>query len=173
MSHSPDTVTLYVLCAPLEGRLDLGLVKREAAGFSPAWIAVEPRASLPVLDGRVHRGRIPGLEPLCQSLPEGLDDLPLLAASLYANERWRHLHDAHPASGVSGFSVTWSLTSFEGARAIEGLETRRQSVLTWQDRDRFGLGASNLPQRMEVDHFFHAGKRLAWRIVGNITGDCK
>ncbi|WP_240098344.1 hypothetical protein [Thermomonas flagellata] len=157
--------TLYVLQQPLADRLTLGLLRQHIQTTDPLWISLEPRPWLPQRDGKRLTGRLPGIEPLARTLPEGLDDLPLLAASVYTPGHWQHFHDAHPLSGLPGQCITWSLESQEGSRSIEVL-CRRQPVLTWQDRHRFGLaGQGVLPPSLETEHYYQNGKRLAWRLL--------
>ena len=158
--------TLHVCHEPLAGRLTVGMLRQYITPGVPLWISLEPRPWLPERDGQRLTGRLPGLEPLARSLPEGLDDLPLLAASLYEQNQWRHFHDAHPLSNLAGQCITWSLTPREGARPLEGLLCRRQQVLSWQDRQRFGLAPqSPLPASLETEHYYQNGKRLAWRLI--------
>lgn len=157
--------TLHVRHEQLAGRLTVGMLRQYITPEAPLWISLEPRAWLPERDGKRLSGRLPGLEPLARSLPEGLDDLPLLAASLYAPDRWRHFHDAHPLSKLAGQCITWSLAPQEGSRPLETL-CQRQQVLCWQDRQRFGLPAQGaLPPSLETEHYFQHGKRLAWRLI--------
>lgn len=156
--------TLYVRREPLPGRLTLGLLRPYLADAGPVWLSLEPRPWLPERDGKRQPGRLPGLTPLARGLPEGLDDLPLLAASLYAQDHWRHFHDAHPLSELPGQCLTWSLSDQEGAIATQTL-CQRQRVLPWQDLQRFGLAQSDLPSSLETEHYYLNGKRLTWRLI--------
>lgn len=158
--------TLHVRHEQLAGRLTVGMLRQYITPEAPLWISLEPRAWLPERDGRRLNGRLPGLEPLARSLPEGLDDLPLLAASLYEHNHWRHFHDAHPLSSLAGQCITWSLAPVEGARTLDGLLCHRQQVLCWQDRQRFGLAPQGvLSPSLETEHYYQNGKRLAWRLI--------
>lgn len=157
--------TLYLQQQTLEGPLTVGALRKHIA-FEIAWFSLEPRPSLPVQEGKMRTGRIPGLAPLDRQLPQGLDDLPLLSASLYGERRWLHLHDAHPLSRILGSILTWSMDPMEGAQEIPSLAIKNQDVLTWQDRKRFGFEEdSSLPQTLQIEHFFRAGRRLTWRIA--------
>lgn len=157
--------TLYVRHEPLAERLTIGLLRQYLTPEIPLWISLEPRPWLPERDGRRLTGRLQGLEPLARSLPEDLDDLPLLAASLYAQGHWRHFHDAHPLSKLAGQCITWSLAPQEGSRPLETL-CQRQQVLCWQDRQRFSLAAQSvLPSALETEHYYQNGKRLVWRLI--------
>lgn len=158
------TQTLYLQQQSLAAPLTLGAL-RKYADFKVAWFSMEPRPSLPVQEGRILMGQIPGLTPLDNQLPQGLDDLPLLSASLYGERSWLHLHDAHPMSKTPGNIFTWSMDPVEDAEEILGLVIKRQKVLTWQDRKRFGFKeVSSLSEHLQVEHFFRAGRRLTWRI---------
>lgn len=160
-----STHTLYVHRENLAERLTLGWLRRHIPDNAPLWISLEPRAWLPERDGRRQSGRIPGLAPLVRQLPDGLDDLPLLTASLYEGTCWRHFHDAHPLSGLPGQCITWSLDPLAKADSLEGLLSTKQQVLTWQDRQRFGLAPDNaLPDILSVEHYYQHGKRIAWRL---------
>lgn len=165
MTPPTQTQTLYVRREPLAERLTIGWLRQHLPVDTPLWISLEPRPWLPVRDGRRLTGRLPGLEPLARSLPEGLDDLPLIAASLYMPQQWQHFYDAHPMSGLSGQRITWSLTPQQDSLELNTLPIRQQ-VLSWQDRQRFGLGAQHpLPARLETEHYYQNGKRLAWRLI--------
>lgn len=156
--------TLYLQRQSLEGPLTLGSLRKQAhSGI--AWFSLEPRPFLPAREGRILTGRIPGLAPLADHLLEGFDDLPLLAASLYSQRQWSHLHDVQPLSQTSASLVTWSLDPLEDAQEIPDLIVKQQRVLTWQDRKRFGFeDGSSLPKHLQVEHYFQAGRRLTWRI---------
>lgn len=157
---------LYLQRTELPERLTLGLLRQYLAPDTPQWISLEPRAWLPERQGRRLSGPLPGLTPLATRLPDGLDDLPLLAASLFEAERWRHFHDAHPLSGQPSLCITWSLTHFAGACHIDELHRETHCVLSWHDRQRFGLPLPNpLPEQLEVEHYIQNGKRLAWRLI--------
>ncbi|MEN9984600.1 MAG: hypothetical protein RI925_102 [Pseudomonadota bacterium] len=157
---------LYIQRAPLPERLTLGLLRQYLAPDTPQWISLEPRAWLPERNGSRLRGPLPGLAPLAERLPDGLDDLPLLAASLFEAGRWRHFHDAHPLSEQPSLCITWSLTSFAGAHCIDELHRETHRVLSWHDRQRFGLSQHNpLPDQLEVEHYHQNGKRLTWRLI--------
>lgn len=159
--------TLYVKREPLGERLTIGLLRRYILDEAPLWISLEPRPWLLERDGRRLTGRLPGLEPLARSLPENLDDLPLYTASLYAQDYWQHFHDAQPLSGWPGQCITFSLAATQDSRAFKTL-VKRQQVLSWQDRQRFGLAANSmLPSVLESEHFYHQenGKRLTWRLI--------
>lgn len=152
----------------LTERLTVGSLRRFVQPGLPVWISLEPRAWLPKRDGRHLTGLLPGLKPLARCLPEGLDDLPLLTASLYEARQWRHFHDANPLSGLAGHCITWQLDPAAGASTLGDLNVQTQQVLTWQDRQRFGLSPdSALPAALHVEHFYQKGKRLAWRLIPN------
>lgn len=162
-----NTKTLYVHHEELAERLTVGLLRQYITQKNPLWISLEPRAWLPERNGRRLSGRLPGLEPLTHNLPEGLDDLPVLAASLYAQNHWQHFHDAHPLSQLPSRCITWSLAPPEDkdSQPLEVLY-QRQQVLRWHDRQRFGLPAqSTLPPALETEHYYQNGKRLAWRLI--------
>ena len=161
---------LYVHSQPLAEPLTLGLLRQYIQPETPLWISLEPRAWLLERKGRRLSGRLPGLAPLTRTLPEGMDDLPLLAASLFEHNRWRHFLDAQPLSQIPGQCITWSLEPQEGAEIVAGLLCQKQGVLPWQDRQRFGLPQdSALPARLDVEHYYLSGKRLAWRLIPGCT----
>ncbi|MGB9578603.1 MAG: hypothetical protein ACPL3S_04960, partial [Halothiobacillaceae bacterium] len=146
--------------------LTLGLLRARWQDASPLWVSLEPRACLLDRDARPLTGRLPGLEPLARALPEGLDDLPLLAASFYGARTWSHFHDAHPLSATPGRYVTWSLDPMDGGERIEGIKAKQQKVLTWRDRQRFGLPDELLSTgQLTVERYFHGGRLIAWRLL--------
>ena len=52
------------------------------------------------------------------------------------------------------------------AKVMDGLLCTSQQVLTWQDRQRFGLSPDkSLPAALDVEHYYQNGKRLAWRLI--------
>ncbi len=159
-------LTLYWHRDPLPERLSIGYLRTRLPD-SPVWISLEPRSHLPFREGKYLRGRIPGLSPLCRTLPENLDDLPLLSASFFGPERWQHFHDAHPLSQQPGFLVTWSLQPFFESNPLScELPSEMDSVLSWQDRDRFGLAKEQeLPICLNVQRFLVHGKQLTWRLI--------
>lgn len=163
-------MNLYLTHHPLDTRLTLGLLRQYIEPETPLWISIEPRAWLPERDGQRKSGRLSGLAPLARALPNDLDDLPLLAASLFEADRWRHFHDAQPLSGIPGQCLTWSLTPSADAQTVEGLLCQRQQVLPWQDRQRFGLRRDDtLTAAIPVEHYYRSGRRLAWRLVAVST----
>lgn len=158
-------LTLYVHKEDMAERLTLGWLRQHITLDTPLWISLEPRAWLPERDGHRQSGRL-GLAPLVRQLPNDLDDMPLLTASLYEDKCWRHFHDAHPLSGISGQYITWSLEPMANAQVLENLLCKKQEVLPWQDRQRFGLLPDNaLPAVLTVEHYYQHGKRLAWRLL--------
>jgi len=159
--------TLYVHRESISERLTLGWLRQHITpGMPPLWISLEPRAWLPERDGRRQSGRLLGVAPLARCLPDGLDDMPLLTASLYEHKRWRHFHDAHPLSQLSSQCITWSLEPMPDFQMLEGLHCSHQKVLTWQDRKRFGLSLDNsLPEELDVEHYYQNGQRLTWRLL--------
>jgi len=158
--------SLYIRNTPLAEPLTVGLLRQNIKPDTPIWISLEPRAWLPERNGRRISGRLPGLSPLARALPDSLDDLPLLAASLFGAVHWQHFYDAHPFSGLPGQVITWSMNPAEGSQAIEGLLCQKRQVLPWQDRQRFGLPPEDtLPASLSVEHYYQSGKRLAWRLI--------
>ncbi|HNQ49643.1 MAG TPA: hypothetical protein PKI22_09560 [Hydrogenophilus thermoluteolus] len=156
---------IYVRREQLTERLTVGLLRRYIPADKPLLISLEPRAWLPSRHGRYLCGRLPGLEPLTQTLPEAFDDLPLLTASLYADDHWQHFHDAHPLSQTKGLRILWSLSPTTDGKELE-VQVKQQTVLTWQDRHRFGLPTStSLPASLQTEHYYQKGKRLAWRLI--------
>lgn len=161
---------LYVTHQPLDSRLTIGLLHDHVRSLAPRWISLESRAWLLEREGRLLTGRLPGLEPLARELPEGLDDLPLLCASLYGEYRWLHFHDAHPLSQTPGQVITWSLDPIAGAEKIDGILCQKQNVLTWRDRPRFGLDTNpDLPETLDVERYYQHGKLVAWRLTETCT----
>ncbi len=167
------TVTLYCYrrLMPAHQRLTLAYLHHHLTqiNITLAWIALEPRAALPRIDQQPRRGRIAGLTVLSRQLPSGLDDLPLLSASLYGQDQWVHLHDAHPLSQLPGQILRWSLRPIndEEVQPVSA-EVRVEStqVLLWQDRQRFGLpNDESLPNELTVQHFIRHGRRIAWRLL--------
>lgn len=157
--------TLHVRQEPLAERLTIGLLRQYIPPGTPLWISLDPRPWLPERGGRRLAGRLPGIEPLARRLPEGLDDLPLYAASLYAQDHWQHFLDAHPLSGLPGRRITWSLVPQDGSQRLQ-THCQRQRVLCWQDRHRFGLAAqSELAGELHTEHYYLDGKRIAWRLI--------
>lgn len=164
---------LYVTRQPLPEPLTIGLLRGHIRPEATQWISLEPRAWLPERDGRRISGRLPGLAPLAATLPDGLDDLPLLCASLYGEDRWMHFYDTHPLSQLPGNLIIWSLQPSDGAQRIDDLQCRQQAVLTWRDRERFGLPADDaLPESLVVEHYFQGGRLIAWRLIPSCTEVC-
>lgn len=157
----------------LDAALTIALLRSHLDSGGAPWISLEPRAWLPERNGQHISGRLPGLAPLARTLPDGLDDLPLLAASLYHTDSWIHFHAAHPLSHTPGNVFSWHTQPFEGSRPIEDLQCQRQSVLSWQDRDRFGLPPDQaLPESLKVERYYQRGKLIAWRLIPTCTEAC-
>lgn len=161
-----ETRTLYFKRHPLEGSLTIGRLG-DLLPAEVGWYALEPRPSLPRREGRAVRGPLAGLAPLATALPTGWDELPLLSASWYGERQWVHLHDAQPLSRTPAYLYHWSAEPLDDADEIlQGLRIRTQNVLSWQDLDRFGLEHTvALPQTLQVEHYFRAGRRLTWRLL--------
>lgn len=164
---------LYLVKKPLPQPLTIGLLRQYIQPDAAQWISLEPRAWLPERNGQLLSGRLPGLAPLSPTLPVGLDDHPLLNASLYGEEHWMHFHDAHPLSQEPGGILTWSKHPSDGAKPIDGLQRQRQTVLSWHDRDRFGLSTdSALPASLAVERYYQSGKLIAWCLIPTRTEVC-
>ncbi len=162
MTHMSLHVNQQVLTEPLT----IGTLRDRWPSLQPLWISLEPRAWLLERDGRPLTGRLPGLAPLARRLPDALDDLPLLEASIHWGRQWQHFHDAHPLSKTPGRVVTWSLDAFDGADGVEGLASQRQEVLSWRDRERFGLAPDpELPEKLAVERYLQGGRLIAWRLL--------
>lgn len=160
--------TLYHRTDVLKDRLTIGFLRQHLTSCTGLlWISLEPRAWFPVCDGNIVQGRMPGLSPLLRQLPEDLpDDLPLLAASIYEHAQWRHFVDAQPASNLPTRCYTWSQTSLEESESLTDLICKTEPVLSWQDRQRFGLtGTQGWPMQLKTKHYFHQGRRLTWCIL--------
>ncbi|ACD82934.1 hypothetical protein [Candidatus Methylacidiphilum infernorum] len=159
---------LYLLRQDLAGRLTIGLLRQHISGNDPSWISLEPRAWLLECDGSFLWGRLRWLYPLVRRLPDGLDDLPLLAATLYEPNRWHHFYDAQPLSRLPAQKITWSLLpldSPENVQQIDGLECKTTEVYCWQDIGRFGLSPDHLLREpLSIKHFFLKGRRVAWTL---------
>lgn len=158
--------SLHVRKQVLTESLTIGTLRARWPALRPLWISLEPRAWILERDGRPLTGRLPGLAPLARRLPDGLDDLPLLGASFHTGRQWHHFHDAHPLSRTPGRLVTWSLDSFDGSELVEGLSCQQQDVLTWRDRERFGLAPDpELPEMLAVERYIQGGRLIAWRFA--------
>lgn len=159
-------MSLHVRQQALTEALTIGTLRARWMAARPIWISLEPRAWLLERAGRPLTGRLPGLAPLARTLPEGLDDLPLLGASFYSERQWWHFHDAHPLSNTPGRLITWSLDAFDGADRVEGLVCQRQDILTWRDRERFGLAPDpELPEKLSIERYMQGGRLIVWRFL--------
>ncbi len=166
--------TLYHRTNLLKDRLTIGLLRQHLTSCTGLlWISLEPRAWFPVRDGNIVPGRMPGLSPLLRQLPEDLPDhLPLLAASIYEQAQWRHFVDAQPASNLPTRCYTWNQTSLEESEYLTDLLCKTEPVLSWQDRQRFGLtDIQGWPTQLKIEHYFYQGRRLTWRILPE-RGEC-
>lgn len=166
MNSTP--ITLYFRREPLETPLTLGSLRANLPEHL-VWISLEPYPQLPERNGKRLRGPIPELAPLTTHLPDPQwDDLPLATATLFGSRSWTLLVAPQPLSGQSGMRLTWQLDEAPLFEAITGITVHRQPVLPWQDRDRFGRqndSALALPQKLTVEHFYQAGRRITWRLV--------
>lgn len=171
-NHPPRTrlKTIFRQNEELKDALTIGWLRQKLQEIPveiPRLISLEPRAELLKRDGRRLRGRLSGLAPLAHALPDGLDDLPLLAASLFLPDRWQHFFDEHILSGTKRQCITWSFQPLN-EKPITDLQCVEQEVMAWQERDRqrFGLSEQQtLPTVLKVEHFYQSGKRLAWRLI--------
>lgn len=182
MNQSPTTQTLYVQRQQHQHHpqpLTVGYVLKHIAQdlqHRPFWLTLEPRVCLPTTNGRRIKGRLPGLEPLSNTLPpDTLNDLPLLAASIYTHTYWQHWHDGHPLSKQAICVWTWQTQRPEAKElgqgkpeihTIHNCQRKVQSVLRWEDRARFGLDKpASCQEPLEVEQYHHQGKLVAWRLM--------
>lgn len=169
--------TLYFYQTNLEQPLTVGLVKQisqqltEEGQPAPQLYSLEPTAQLPVINDEIKPGRLKGFFPLMPQLPAHLEYLPLQTASIHGGTYWVNLvaGDALSEQAAQAFFWFTQQPNDQETEELIGLEEKTQSVLAWQDLERFNLERhfSQALEHLKVTHYLHNGKRITWQLIQN------